>query len=422
MKNKSLIFSSLFIVLFFSFIFISCEKEKMDEGTSSNLQLSEEEVLLRNKLESVAQIVCHTAENISDCEEVKSGVDANIYYGQDEELRFRDILSPKESKFLKSASTIVNFSNKLSDAFIGNNLKSANVEGDDLETFVLNNNVQVYWPYSEDWDGVELPTITFNPLLPIDENIGFKKVFLSDGSYIIDTVIVNEKYCMNHPVWIINQNESDYGDIPTFINNEFKSGNITYLQSNPNLKSALVDDYNNSNKIYEIQVGEVKCTKQYDFIWNGGSDIYFKMIGSKQDGTNSAIADYSGNILSAKFKRKEIRKKNWKSYFTAINPDWSNSELDNGFIVYENDGGDKEKEFKGKLSFEISKVKVGCDFEFKYGKRDEKIYELIWERYAYFAGNKGEGDANATKRGDWKIYKAGQVEWTLPYVIRTKPY
>jgi hypothetical protein len=421
--SQNILKYTIFCIIVF-ILFNSCEKEKsIIESNSQKSQLSAEDKLLKDNLQQLAIIVCNTAETIEDYKEIKMGVDISLYYSQDEEFRFIDLISDRKSKFLKSGQIPNNFGKKLLKAIQKTKkLKSFSNQEDDLELFSINNNVQIYWPYSENWNGIETPTITFDPLLPVEENIGYKKEVLNDGTILIDTVIVNEEYCLHHPVWIINQNEIDYDDLPYFVDDEFKSGNVIYMQSNPKLRSILEEDLNNNSKIYEMQVGKVQCTHQYDFIWNGGPDLYFRMIGSKEISANTVIADYFPNHLLAKLTRSDVNNKEIKQYYTPINPDWSPAELDNAFILYEEDGGEKEQTFKGKLTFEISKVKFGCDFEFKYGKKDETIYAIIWERYAYFAGNKGQNDPNAALWDGWRVYKAGEVSWNLPYIIRNKPY
>ena len=74
------------------------------------------------------------------------------------------------------------------------------------------------------------------------------------------------------------------------------------------------------------------------------------------------------------------------------------------------------------MTFQISKLKISCEFSFPYGKRDEVIYQMIWDRCAFFSGNKGENDPNVTLNNTWRVYKAGNVEWTMPYVVRDKAY
>ena len=408
------------LCLTISFFIMSCKEENDNQFFFSTGQLSEEELIIKDKLDNVAVIVCGILEDKSDCDEVKYGVDANIMYGLDEELRFVDLLSPQKSKILDNSSKNSSFSKRLALAF--DEAKTKSDDTYDLETFVLNDNVQIYWPYSENWDGTEMPTVTFNPLLPIDENIGYKKVFLDNGDYRIDKIVVDEEYCVNHPVWIINQNETDYDDIPSFVDDEYKKGDVIYLQQSFDTKSETLSYLNDSSKIYEIQIGEVRCTKQYDIIWNGGADLYFKMIGTRQTGEKFAEVDYNNGSLSAKLKRSDIRKKKWIQYYSAVNVDWSPNELENGFLLYENDGGNKEKSFDGNLTFQISKLKISCEFSFPYGKRDEVIYQMIWDRCAFFSGNKGENDPNVTLNNNWRVYKAGNVEWTMPYVVRDKAY
>ena len=56
-----------------------------------------------------------------------------------------------------------------------------------------------------------------------DKVIAYRFVKLPDGTAVIDSFIVDEAYVMEHPVWVINQNDIDYEDLPDFVKkNQYK--------------------------------------------------------------------------------------------------------------------------------------------------------------------------------------------------------
>ena len=60
--------------------------------------------------------------------------------------------------------------------------------------------VQIYWPFSESWDGQELPVITFDPEDDSEVNIGYRITEDSEGFRRIEEVFVDENVAMETPV------------------------------------------------------------------------------------------------------------------------------------------------------------------------------------------------------------------------------
>ena len=66
--------------------------------------------------------------------------------------------------------------------------------------------IQIYWPYSENYDMKQMPIITFDPEDGSDINIGYKFVEDGDGFRHVEEVIVDEAMAEECPVWVINRN------------------------------------------------------------------------------------------------------------------------------------------------------------------------------------------------------------------------
>ena len=77
--------------------------------------------------------------------------------------------------------------------------------GDILEALSLSG-YQLYWPYSEDWDGETYPIITYDPGFGAESNWGYELAPGPDGAFIADTVYVDEALAKLRPVWVINNN------------------------------------------------------------------------------------------------------------------------------------------------------------------------------------------------------------------------
>lgn len=66
--------------------------------------------------------------------------------------------------------------------------------------------VQIYWPFSESWDGEALPVITFDPEDDAEVNVGYKIIEDNEGFRRIEEVLVDEDVAKGTPVWVVNRN------------------------------------------------------------------------------------------------------------------------------------------------------------------------------------------------------------------------
>ena len=73
--------------------------------------------------------------------------------------------------------------------------------------------IQIYWPYSENWDGETLPIITYDPGYGAETNMGYVLEYGPEGAEVVDSVLVDEALAMTRPVWVINRND-DAGFTP----------------------------------------------------------------------------------------------------------------------------------------------------------------------------------------------------------------
>ena len=70
--------------------------------------------------------------------------------------------------------------------------------------------MQIYWPFSENWDGETMPVVTFDPEDGSDVNTGYRLKVDDDGFRHVEEVVVDEEMAAQVPVWVVNRN-SDAG-------------------------------------------------------------------------------------------------------------------------------------------------------------------------------------------------------------------
>ena len=75
---------------------------------------------------------------------------------------------------------------------------------------LMESDIQIYWPFSEAWDGETMPVITFDPEDGSEVNVGYRLMVDDDGLRKVEEVVVDEVMAADVPVWVVNRN-SDAG-------------------------------------------------------------------------------------------------------------------------------------------------------------------------------------------------------------------
>lgn len=337
--------------------------------------------------------------------EVFSAVTNGIENGIEESYYFADVLSESA----KSATRSTNSESKLGTEIrriLNTTRSNSSIDNDILEL----GDYQIYWPYSEDWDGKTKPVITF---VPEDNsqlwNYGFKQ---TDNG--IETIIVDEEYMENNPVWIINKADIPYDELPNFNNNEFSKGGIYYCPEKA-LTSAQNTTSGNETRaagtpVYTVYLGKFMSDKNYDSVWNGGSEFAIQMgaienmVITSQEQLKSV--DPSVTYIRITRSRKDIKNKRWKESNSVLSSDWHQNENNAGFCIYEEDqGGTKYWEMS--LSTKIKGIDIPFTLKMPYGSGDDLIYKVVYSRNFMFSTNNSDGT----------IHSAGGVYWTMPYKV-----
>lgn len=260
-------------------------------------------------------------------------------------------------------------------------------------------NLQIYWPYSENWDGVTPPTITF---LPEDEdqewNIGY---FVEDGE--IDTLLVDEDFAEKRPLWVINLRDTIFKEyIPEGISGE----NQQFAEA------AAIGD-----PVYTTYLGKFMASEQHDAFWAGGSE-FVVLVGTPSDFSvsESGRINFNSDIvrLPVYRSRKDIRKKRWVDLYQPIVSDWTDDIKEIAFVVVEEDQGSSANE-----TVELSATWLGKEYKFGFSlptrSRDDIITNRKYARsYVFSTNNHLGGD---WKEGNWYNYTSRGVNWTVPYKI-----
>ena len=320
---------------------------------------------------SVARMLSGLPLTIDQVREVWDGAKASSANGYDEEYTFKDMFAlPGRG---------------VGDDLIGT--RSAATYPSPLSSMVsdrlASSGLQIYWPYSESWDGKSLPVITFSPEIVLESNVGYLREELPDGSWIVKEMVVDEDYARSHPVWVIGWNE-DAGAVTPQVAEALRPESATRAASD----------------FKTLRLKEFKAHVQYDSWLAGGSEFYIK-CGSLKAFTADIVADltkYNPEITDLMIKVKRAQTGRALRYNSVIVSEWSSQLTECAFLMIEDDGG-KVTSWKSSGKVTIKSKSYGFDVEIPYHRNDD----IVWRgklSYNYLEKNNGVanrfGDVSVT--------------------------
>ena len=188
-------------------VLVSCEIldddiDKHTSGTSGSLVC----------LEDVATILSALPLSGSNMQEVYEAVSSSSCNGYDEEYMMKDLFE-SPGRGVGQAQTRAGGSYEkpmrelIADYLRGQAAtKSGKQYSEDFLDQLISSDIQIYWPFSENWDGSQLPIITFDPEDGSDINIGYRSVVEDDGSRRVEELVVDEEMAGVETVWVVNRN------------------------------------------------------------------------------------------------------------------------------------------------------------------------------------------------------------------------
>ena len=228
-------------------------------------------------LKSVASVLADIPFDGSHMEEVFEAVTASAENGYDEEYTMKHLFEKPGVGVGSSSTKGKDYVNPMRDQIAryldSDKITRSSSEDMDPETFIrlmTDSDIQIYWPYSENWDGKTYPVITFDPENGKDTNEGYELVVDSNGNRCVKTVTVDEEMAKHRPVWVINRN-TDAGYAPVVISQTSEQCDLT-----PKTKAEVTGR--------SLILKEILANRNYDNWFAGASEFWIK-IGSVEDFT-----------------------------------------------------------------------------------------------------------------------------------------
>lgn len=206
--------------------------------------------------------------------------------------------------------------------------------------------IQIYWPYSEKWDGKEYPVITFDPDDGSSANVGYRLVEGEDGAPEIEEIIVDEEFASEHPVWVVNRNDDcaytslelmrmsepewgeDGGDIIVKPKRSVAWHGLE-TKASGQLKTLILRDFTMNRNFDPWFAGASEF-----FVKIGGIDEFYASTEAEMRLYNPAVTDFMIVV-----KRKNVGVP--QPFNAILLSDWTEQLTHCAFMIIEDDGGTK---------------------------------------------------------------------------------
>lgn len=227
--------------------------------------------------------------------------------------------------------------------------------------------VQIYWPYSENWDGETLPIITYDPGYGAETNMGYVLEYGPEGAEVVDSVLVDEQLAMERPVWVINRND-DAGFTPLDM---FLGG----LEDSGGECVPAVSIVGEEEEGRMLLVKSIQMLRNYDSWFGGASEFFIKCgaVDGFKAATDEELRLYTPSVTDfmVVVKRRQLGKTIPLDalLLTSLTPQMENI----AFLIIEDDGG-KTTSWKCSAVVKYNSKSYGFEINIPYKDRDD----IVW--------------------------------------------
>lgn len=350
-------------------------------------------------LEDVARLLTEVRIDDGHLEEVHHAVSSSSDNGYDEEYTMRDLFAVPGSGVGDSGlpegtrSAVAGYASPLRDAIrerllsSGMPVKSSPgicIPGEEYLSALESSDIQIYWPYSENWDGETYPVITFDPADGSDINVGYRIARNHDGEEELEKVIVDEAFAEANPVWVINRNDdAGYTSLEMLRRQDpdWGSGGGSVIVKPSSVKPV--------TPLRTLVLKDFTMHRNYDS-WFAGASEFFVKTGSVEDFTASTEAElklYSPTVTDFMIvvKRKYVGKP--VPFNAVLVSDWTDQLDQCAFMITEDDGGTRTS-WKCSAVVKVASKSYGFEINLPFNTRDDIVWRGQLSR-RYIEANNG---------------------------------
>lgn len=248
----------------------------------------------------------------------------------------------------------------------------------DPETFLnelQNSDIQIYWPYSDRWDGETMPIITFDP--EDDSSVvneGYRLDLDESGRMIVEYVgEVDEQMAKDGNVWVLNRN-NDAGVLSLEMLRRMDPD-----WGNPGGGSIVVRPQEVGTKADEslksLLLKEFTMKRNYD-PWFAGASEFFVKAGYVKNFTASTEAElrlYNPTVTDFMIVVKRSQLGIPQPFNAMLISDWSEQMTQCAFMIIEDDGGTMT-EWKTTALVRVASKSYGVEISIPVNSRDDNVW------------------------------------------------
>lgn len=373
---------SLLIVTLAAAVFCGCSKTNFVPETAS------EEAPRYVALEDVAKIFAGLPIGVEQMTEVHDAASGSAVNGYDEEYLMKDLFEAPGSGVGDVPSKAREYSRPLRDLLREALSTKADAEGVQWLDSLMVSDVQIYWPFSDSWNGSELPVITFDPGDFATSNVGY--ALKADGSY--DKVLVDEQMARERPVWVMNRNsDADYKSLEMRRREDPSWGNGGGdIIVRPDTKAQA--------DIKTLILRSFTVSRQYDS-WFAGAAEFFVKVGGVENfkaSTEAELRLYSPTITDfmVVVRRKQVGQE--IPFNAVLISEWTKALNNCALMIIEDDGGYRTT-WKANAMVKVSSKSYGIELELPLNSRDDVVWRgsltrSYIEKYSGELGHFGDID------------------------------
>lgn len=338
-------------------------------------------------LQDVASILSAVPLGGEHMQEVHSAVRSSSVNGYDEEYTVRDIFeSPGKGVGDSRTKESVCYANPLRD-LIQSHVRSGmftKSSGTDLDAekfldALVSSDMQIYWPFSEDWDGESLPVITFDPEDGSEVNIGYRIEVDDDGSRHVKELVVDEDMAKRSPVWVVNRNEdAQYTSLEMLRRDDesWGAGGGTIIVEPQSVSSGTAGhraDGDTEGKTLILKDFTMK--RNYDS-WFAGASEFFVKVGAVEDFTATTEAEMKLYVPAVTdfmivVRRSQLGKP--QPFNAVLVSDWTDQMVNCAFMITEDDGGTRT-DWNCTALVRVASKSYGVEMKIPFNSRDD----IVW--------------------------------------------
>ena len=334
-------------------------------------------------LEEVAELLALIPLKSSHVNEVHDAVTSSSGNGYDEEYTMKDLFERPGAGVgdLEVRSGTI-YENPLRDLIkehvYGMAATRSADDGIDPDRFLedlMSSDIQIYWPFSDSWDGEGMPIITYDPEDGSDKNMGYRLVVHDDGSRRVESLVVDEALAEAEPVWVVNRNsDAGYATLEMLRREDPDwgegGGTIIVRPSCPETLKTRA-----GVPVKSLILKDFTMNRSYD-TWFAGASEFFVKTGSVEDFTASTEAElrlYSPTITDFLIVVKRSQIGEPLPFNAMLVSDWTGQMTHCAFMITEDDGG-TITEWNCTALVRIASKSYGFEIKIPFNSRDDVVW------------------------------------------------